>query len=127
MNKKWHEEIPPQGVLRKEISSGSIVRIIGKSHKHNGFVVDDCLTPNAFDVAELTPLTAQEWWEFAPWQSIETAPIDTPIIIMVKGVVQDAVYAVNEKNEVYLWFNGEVIAYTTEIDKCLPLPRANHE
>jgi len=121
-NEKWFDEISPQGVLCK--CNDSIIAVI----------VDYIPSPDGmpfvsvgqrFSKAE--PLTAQDWWDFAPWQSIETAPIDTPIIIMVKGVVQDAIYAVNEKNEAYLWFNGEVMAYTTEIDKWLPLPKVNHE
>lgn len=73
-NKEWFEEIPPQGVLCKEKSSGNIVKIIDKSHKHDGFVIDDCLTPNIYDPIELTNIASQERGKFAPWQLIETSP-----------------------------------------------------
>lgn len=85
METKWNENIPPQGVLCKEKSSNSIVRVMGKSNIHDAMVVDDCISRNHFDIDELTPLTAFEWWGFAPWQDMKDAPLYVAIVVMLKN------------------------------------------
>jgi len=82
INKIWHENIPENGVLCKEKSSGSIVRIMGKSNLLDIMVMDDCRRRNHFGTDELTPLAAEEWWKFAPWQDIDSAPRDGTLIFI---------------------------------------------
>jgi len=101
--KKWHENIPAGGVLCKENSSGSIVRIIGKSNLDDSMVIDDCVSSHHFYHDELTPLTAAEWWEFAPWKDMDSAPRDEPMLIIANGVVQQGVFAVSDDGEIYGW------------------------
>jgi hypothetical protein len=80
MNKKWHENIPENGVLCKEKSSGSIVRITEKSCSIK-LVIDDRSKRHVYDPDELTPLTAAEWWDFAPWQDMKDAPLFVDIMV----------------------------------------------
>jgi len=82
MGKEWHENIPENGVLCKEKSSGSIIRIMGKSNLLDSMLMDDCRSRNHFGTDELTPLTAEEIWKLMPWQDIDSAPINTVIITM---------------------------------------------
>lgn len=82
--KKWHENIPEKGVLCKD-SNGSIVRIMGKS-KFDGMVVDDCVSQTDFDIDELTPLTAAEWWKLAPWQDMKDAPRDGSRVLLLSVI-----------------------------------------
>lgn len=78
--KKWHENIPKNGVLCRENTMGGVVRITGKSNLYQGNVMDG-VSKRHFDIDDLTPLTAAEWWKFAPWQDMDSAPNNTPIFV----------------------------------------------
>jgi len=85
MSKEWHENIPENGVLCKEKSSGSIVRIMGKSNLLDSMVMDDCRSRNHFGTDEMTPLTAAEWWEFAPWNGMgKSVPANNNFLVMTR-------------------------------------------
>jgi len=93
----WWDNIPENGILCKEKSSGAIVRIIGKTnHVDFDMVFDDCVSRHTYDPEELTPLTAAEIWQFMPWYQIETAPPRNSNILGVEkygGIVACHVYA----------------------------------
>jgi hypothetical protein len=115
--KKWNENIPDGGVLCKENSSGSIVRILSKSNLFNGMVMDDCVSKNHFDTDELTPLTAEEWWQFAPWQDMDSAPLLTQIFISGERDFEDGTVfniVMLHDDEQRGWYK-----------KWLPLPKAD--
>lgn len=74
----WTDNIPKQGVLCKT-SSGNLVNVVGKYP--NGNVSSKCGA--MFPVDWLTPLTPQEWWEFAPWNyDMDSAPKDGDHILL---------------------------------------------
>jgi len=84
MSVNWYENTPEKGVLCKENSSGSIVRIIGKTdHINFDMVYDDSIRRHVYDPEELTPLTAAEWWQFAPWQDMKDAPRDGSLMFIM--------------------------------------------
>ena len=77
MSKKWHENIPENGVLCKQ-SNGSYKVITEIEHDYH---FDDCTTYGVSEYGEdeiedLTPLTAKEIWQFMPWQDMDSYPRD---------------------------------------------------
>ena len=114
--KKWHENIPERGMLCKEKSSGSIVRIIGETdHVDFDMVFDDSMRRHVYDPDELTLLTAAEWWDFAPWQDMKDAPLLIPIFAIGKMDFEDG----NVCNIVMLHDDEQYCWYK----KWLPLPK----
>ena len=77
--KKWHDDIPDGGVLCKR-KNGEIVLIT-----HLSGIYKDATTPNGntFVTRNLTPLTAAEWWDFAPWQDMDSAPRDGSRVLLL--------------------------------------------
>jgi len=73
METKWYENIPQQGVLCKESGTGFIFAV---SHEMVS------TAPSLKDIDRLTPLTAAEWWQFAPWQSMSSAPRDGSLLLI---------------------------------------------
>jgi len=81
--KKWHENIPKNGVLCKQLD-GSYKLITSIEHDYH---LNDCTTYGVSeygedDIEDLSPLTAAEWWDFAPWLDIESAPDDAWVLIL---------------------------------------------
>jgi len=77
---KWHENIPDSGVLVTD--SVGTLHIVGYVEGSIAMtpVSDIVSTSSIIDyVADLTPITANKWWELAPWQPIETAPLNKRI------------------------------------------------
>ena len=68
-DKKWYDDIPPGGVLCYA-PNGMMTNIILVTKDSKAWNGDS----NYFIVDELTPLTAAEWWDFAPWQDVKDAP-----------------------------------------------------
>jgi hypothetical protein len=71
-NKKWYEKIPDQGAIVKIDTPSLCIAHIAKV-SNNGYVID-VFGNNDYNINDLSPITAQDWWQFAPWQPIETAP-----------------------------------------------------
>lgn len=75
---KWYyENIPEKGVLCKTKKGNihAITELYGK------YLVKT-QSGNVMCYSELTPITAEEWWDFAPWKDIETAPAFETIVAM---------------------------------------------
>ncbi len=70
MEIKWHENIHEKGVLCKIKSTGRIILVEGL--KGATVAVQGGLESYP---EHLTPLTAAEWWDFAPWHDMESAPL----------------------------------------------------
>jgi len=101
-NKKWHENIPENGVLCKDYSG--IIKLIIASNMYDGWT-----NSGEFIALEnLTPLTAQEWWDFAPWQGMDSAPIETELLASRNGIFS-VVYFMQESQK-------------KSYEKWLPLP-----
>jgi len=114
MSKEWHENIPENGVLCKEKSSGSIVRIMGKSNLLDSMVMDDCRRRNHFGTDELTPLTAAEFWGVAPWRDMD-GELEGQVIGMLEN---------GEIAECYIYKSGVIKSgdFVVKLIKWLPLP-----
>jgi len=83
MSKEWHENIPENGVLCKD-DNGDI-QLITEAKGIFGFRGLDY----GYPLSKLTPLTAEEIWQFMPWQDMDSAPINVAIIAMDNdGVVK---------------------------------------
>ena len=124
--KKWHENIPEKGVLCKD-SNGSIVRIMGKS-KFDGMVVDDCVSQTDFNIDELTPLTAAEWWKLAPWQDIKDAKKDMLFLALLKNGNVIPAYISSEHGDIGIRLvNGEIdeIYPVNYFKGWLPIPQVS--
>jgi len=123
METKWHENIPTQGVLCKVKTSGSIVRITGESNLYEGELMDG-IGKRHFEIDNLTPLTAAEWWKFAPWQDMKDAPRDGSEFTAYnkeKGMICTAYYD-NEDNCFYTDWRGKGNAHAVYDFVWLPLP-----
>jgi len=84
MSKEWHENIPENGVLCKH-EDGRIVllKVVDNDWGYG-------LSPaNGYYLADLTPLTADEFWGVAPWQDMKTAPIEGKFMIRVKWISEE--------------------------------------
>jgi len=66
MSKEWHENIPENGVLCYAPNGimTNIILVTSDGRAWNG-------DSNWFNVDQLIPLTAEEWWDFAPWQDMD--------------------------------------------------------
>jgi len=127
--KKWHESIPAGGVLCKENSSGSIIRIMGKVKSSDFFMLfDDCTSKHYFGMDELTPLTAAEWCDFAPWQDMKGAQKDTLFLALLKNgnVIPAYISSVHGDIGIRL-VNGEIdeIYPANYFKGWLPLPQVS--
>jgi len=116
-NKEWYEEIPRNGVLCKNqhglmINAVEVVHGVAFNAEENGLSVRD-----------LTPVTVQEWWDFAPWQPIEDAPvIDAEYLLLFSDgtiLVRDRKFSFSKK------VNGEFQEFYPI--KFMALPKVNHE
>ena len=82
-DKKWYENIPEQGVLCKSIYGVILIKSHITEKYVDGYVVEYLIDDdgNQFNINEVTPLTPQEWWQFAPWQDVdENTPKNTPVL-----------------------------------------------
>lgn len=78
-DKKWHDNIPVCGVLVKEkfndIDIVSVLVSVGNITDSANQVVEyfgvNALGDELGCIDNLTPLSAQEWWDFAPWQGMD--------------------------------------------------------
>ncbi|MGZ5077006.1 MAG: hypothetical protein ACXV9R_10320 [Methylobacter sp.] len=111
----WSDNIPEQGVLCVSTISNSL-HLITRADKEWAYTVSGC--PRV--IKQLRPLTPQEWWQFAPWQSMDTAPMDGTEVLLK-----------NEKHQIEAccfygdWCYGE--NYTDFLNPIawLPLPECN--
>jgi hypothetical protein len=78
--KKWHENIPENGVLCRHKDGRTL--LIKTAGDEWGF---DVSSANSHYLNDLTPITAAEWWDFAPCQNMESAPINIDILIDIGG------------------------------------------
>lgn len=127
-DKKWYENIPENGVLCK-CSDGSYKLI---TSIENDYHMDDCTIYGVSDFGEdeidyLTPLTADEWWKFAPWQDMDSAPRDGSDITAITkdsgGKICTAYY--DPEEECFITdFKSNGNFYRVFDFKWLPLPKA---
>ena len=92
MESKWYENIPENGVLIN-IKDNDFNEVILFKPIHKERFSDD-------ELEGCTPITAAEWWDFAPWQDMKDAPLYE--LISVK------------------WINGTVSTVTLD-DNPVPL------
>jgi hypothetical protein len=112
---EWYKNIPPQGVLCKTNGySNDYAVIVNPSEEDFMDVYDgECISKSGdvYLISELTPLTAAEWWSFAPWQPMKTAPLHEKILVNnVDCLYQTAILNAEEHRE---WY-----------ERWLPLPKA---
>jgi len=105
MSKEWHENIPENGVLCKD-DTGEI-QLITKVKGIFGFRGLDY----GYPLSKLTPLTADEFWDFAPWRDMRDAPEKQKILILFSDSVTRIMY-----------FNPEMLNYDAYPVKWMSLP-----
>jgi hypothetical protein len=75
--KNWYENIPPQGVLCKNKVDGEVIKVLSYNAE-NDYVLSNKIDfegdKEIFYPSDLTPLTAEEIWQFIPWNY----PVNTP-------------------------------------------------
>jgi len=105
--KKWHENIPASGVLCK--CNGNFIALVTRyDAAHEGMPFIGSGQRFNKDV----PLTAAEWWIFAPWQDMDSAPLRKAILVMeADGVILNQMLLASFERENYI--------------KWLPLPKAD--
>lgn len=83
MSKKWYENIPKKGMLCKVKSSDTVVVIVSSKQNPFNSVNFICKDKDGFYVThdELTPLTSEEIWQFMPWQGMDSAPMNKPMLV----------------------------------------------
>jgi hypothetical protein len=64
----------PAGSEDNCITDESILHVI-----HDQQDLLECISDYGYD--DLIPLTAAEWWDFAPWQPIDSAPLQAKILM----------------------------------------------
>jgi hypothetical protein len=121
-NKKWYENIPKKGVL-VSVPCGQLENIIIRIMS---FRVDedwiyftddnDIEWRDSLNNIEINPLNTQEWWDFAPWQPMETAPRDEDILVVF-----------DDGNFTQIMFESGTDPAQPRCKKWLPLPKVNHE
>ena len=88
MSNEWYRNIPPQGVLVFD-GDENIQLIVDMTVNYDldGIAYNDAVSKSddTFDIKHLRPLTAEEWWDFAPWQPMETAPLLEHILALKKA------------------------------------------
>jgi hypothetical protein len=111
-SKQWQQEIPQQGVLVKQIFNG--IKLISCLASIASLVHDDDLTitrqygvdaigDDIGDISEITPLTAEEWWQFAPWEPIETAPRKEMIIAVTESGIMRMIVLTMSSDKYVKW------------------------
>ena len=118
--KKWHENIPENGALTVSDSHDFIVNHI-KSIDSFGYALDGF--GEQMSINRMRPITADEWWKFAPWKDMGSAPRDEPLILICSGVVQDCIMGISEENQIYSIETGEIFGIVDNNDNWLPLPK----
>jgi len=111
VNKEWHENIPENGVLCKDDNGDT--QLITEAKGIFGFRGLDY----GYPLSKLTPLTAEEWWKFAPWQGMDSAPRDGSLILIMT----------DKSSCIGYYSDGFFIADTNDCEilspiKWLPLP-----
>ena len=123
--KKWHENIPAGGVLVNWLDS--VIRIM--SYDDDGCVFDDsgdCYVMS--DVEYMRPLTAAEWWDFAPWQDIKDAKKDMLFLALLKNGNVIPAYISSEHGDIGIRLvNGEIdeIYPVNYFKGWLPIPQVS--
>jgi len=107
MNKKWHENIPENGIL---VSDDSAVFLIKSSDIGNYELNEE------IETGKVKPITAAEWWKVAPWQSMGSAPTGTAKFL---GMLDNG-----EIVECHIYKSGIIKNgdFVVKIIKWLPLP-----
>jgi hypothetical protein len=82
-NKKWYENIPAGVILCRK--KGGSVRLINFVSNELGFFLNGVDLCHGIPLVELTPITAAEWWDFAPWRTMDSAPRDGSEILLLFG------------------------------------------
>jgi hypothetical protein len=94
---EWHKNIPEKGMLAIN-GDDDVEIIVGMTvdYDTDGFAYNDAVSKSGdtFDIKHLRPITAEEWWDFAPWQDMDTlAAYDnvllTDFINFEKGFIND--------------------------------------
>jgi len=98
MSKEWYENIPENGVLCKK-STGAIRLITSVSNNIAYFDGDNKC--NGIHVEDLTLLTAAEWWDFALWQGMDSAPLEKEIMVISGTGIFSVVYFMQESQKKY--------------------------
>ena len=89
MNKKWHENIPENGVLCED-DNGNLVKIVPCDKDGDDYYAlnddEDCISScrDGYHHDDLTPLTSEEIWQFMPWQDIDSAPRVGEFLVQTK-------------------------------------------
>jgi len=91
METKWHENIPENGVLCKKTNGA--VRLIKSVIGNVAYFDNQC---NGIHVDDLTPLTAAEWWDFAPWKDMKDAPPNDRILILCENGNIETAFPLNK-------------------------------
>ena len=100
----------------EDIGDDSIIHIINREQDRLETICD-------YGYEDLVPITAADWWQFAPWQDMETAPLFTPLLLKGNGIIQNSVYGINESDDLYIYATDETIDVTkSECEGWLPLP-----
>ena len=83
----WFESIPEKGILCKEKGRNTYHLITEIDKDYN---MDECeRTADGIDVDDLTPLTAEDIWQFMPWQPMDTAPYFDKFIARVRWITAE--------------------------------------
>jgi hypothetical protein len=107
-NDKWWENIPNRGMLIKNLDT-NLRQIVPFAVITKAVIDDDT------DISHARPATAEEWWQFAPWQPIETVPLRQKVLMLC-----------SDDRIRLLYFDKKWLAnYLPEIKpiKWLPLPK----
>jgi hypothetical protein len=105
MNEKWLESIPENGTLVR-VKDGVFNEIIVL---HPRYIKKFGKEQLAAVLEECTPLTANEIWQFMPWNAIDSAPTGIRVMVINK---HDSLQIVT------IWKDSERSKYK----KWLPLP-----
>ena len=112
MSEKWYEEMPEQGVFCRGNDSEGVFYIVVTKEIINDAPKDE--------LEKFRQVSAQEWWQFAPWQPMRTAPRNREIF-----VVKDKNGNVSQCYESEFGFEYDEITTDDETDFLgwLPLPK----
>jgi hypothetical protein len=102
----WSDNIPECGVLCKTLVSERV----GVAMKRDN--PDDCSDVDFFgrptNPRHIIPITAAEWWQFAPWNyDIGSAPINKEQLILVKRH-DGAIYRAYWHKMYSCWWSGSI-------------------
>ena len=90
----WADNIPEQGVLCKD---GDVFSLVVTKLNYKPVVV--MYSGEERLVNELTPITPKEWWQFAPWQDMDSIPTDgTKVLIKESGLHENEYVFIGDSN-----------------------------